>query len=315
MELIKPGIEVNFIRYRLIFLIISSVLFLASIISFFYPGPNWGIDFKGGTEMRVRFLKEVAIGKIRASVSELGLGEVQIQSFKQASLGSEKSEGKDFLIRVEALSGSKEKLRPATLIEDRFKKDFGENSFLVLNVEYVGPRVGRELREKGVQAMIYAMIGILLYVAFRFEFRYALGAVLALVHDTIITAGFYIFFHREWSLAIIAALLTIIGYSVNDTIVVYDRIRESIRRGRRGTFKEIVNRSINETLSRTVLTSFTTLLAVLFLYIFGGGVIRDFSLVLLVGIIVGTYSSIYIASSLVVFLDDLRAKRSKAKKK
>ncbi len=315
MELIKPGIEVNFIRYRLIFLIISSVLFLASIISFFYPGPNWGIDFKGGTEMRVRFLKEVAIGKIRASVSELGLGEVQIQSFKQTSLGSEKSEGKDFLIRVEALSGSKEKLRPATLIEDRFKKDFGENSFLVLNVEYVGPRVGRELREKGVQAMIYAMIGILLYVAFRFEFRYALGAVLALVHDTIITAGFYIFFHREWSLAIIAALLTIIGYSVNDTIVVYDRIRESIRRGRRGTFKEIVNRSINETLSRTVLTSFTTLLAVLFLYIFGGGVIRDFSLVLLVGIIVGTYSSIYIASSLVVFLDDLRAKRSKAKKK
>jgi len=311
MELIKPGIEINFVRWRLVFLLVSLGLFIMAIVSFIIPGPNWGIDFKGGTELRVRFFKPVEIGELRSLLSGLGLGEVQIQSLHGKSF-EETGGYQDYLIRTEerqAKTGS-ETPRASSLIEQKFKEKFGADSFQVLNVEYVGPRVGKELQERGIQAMVYALIGILLYVGIRFEFRYAFGAVLALIHDTIITAGVYVLFQREWSLAIIAALLTIIGYSVNDTIVVYDRIRENIRRGRVSHFPQLVNQSINQTLSRTVLTSLTTLMAVVCLYIFGGGVIRDFSLILIVGIVVGTYSSIYVASSLVIFLQELRGAKS-----
>jgi len=311
MELIKPGIEINFVRWRLVFLLVSSGLFFLAIVSFIVPGPNWGIDFKGGTELRVRFFQPVEIGELRAVLSDLGLGEIQIQSLRGKSFEQEGGY-QDYLVRAEEAKGKagSEKVQASTLIEEKLEEKFGAKSFQILDVEYVGPRVGKELQEKGIQAMIYALIGILLYVGIRFEFRYAFGAVLALIHDTVITAGIYVLFQREWSLAIIAALLTIIGYSVNDTIVVYDRIRENIRRGRVGDFPRLVNHSINQTLSRTVLTSLTTLMAVVFLYIFGGGVIRDFSLVLIIGIVVGTYSSIYVASSLVIFLQELRGAKS-----
>jgi preprotein translocase subunit SecF len=203
-----------------------------------------------------------------------------------------------------------ETVAASKLISEELAKTFGKDSFQILSVDYVGPKVGRELRWKGTQAMLYSLIGILVYVAFRFEFRYALGAVFALFHDATICAGFYNVIQHDWSLAIIAALLTVIGYSNNDTIVVYARIRETVGRTRRGTLHEIINVSVNETLSRTLLTSFVTFVSLIFLYFFGAGILRDFSLVLLVGIIVGTYSSIYIASSFVLLYDDVRGKKS-----
>ncbi len=176
-------------------------------------------------------------------------------------------------------------------------------------MEMVGPKVGKELKEKGLEAIIYALIGILLYVSWRFEFRFALGAVLALFHDVTITAGVFALLHKQMDLQILAALLTIVGYSLNDTIVVYDRIRENMAARRGESFVDLVNRSINETLSRTILTSFTTFLAVFALWVLGSEVIRGFAFAMMIGIIVGTYSSIFIASPLVVWWEELKRER------
>jgi preprotein translocase subunit SecF len=315
MEWIKPGTKIDFIGKRLYFFIASMSAIALSLLSFYWPGPNWGIDFKGGTEIRVRFAQTADIGQVRAAVDSLNLGEGQIQSLKP-EVGESFKENQDFLIRVQLLSEQEgnESAKTNKLISDKLAEKFGKDSFTVLEVNYVGPKVGKELRTRGIQALLYSMIGILIYVAIRFEFAYALGAVLALFHDTIISAGFYNCIQREWSLGIIAALLTIIGYSVNDTVVIFDRIRENIKKARRGTLGEIMNQSLNETLSRTILTSFATLLAVIFLAIFGSGVIRDFSIVMIFGIVIGTYSSIYIASSLVLVFEDVRNKRTAKEK-
>jgi len=310
MQWIKPGTKIDFVGKRIYFFIASLTAIVLSLLSFLWPKPNWGLDFKGGSELRVRFAKEVEVGKLRKAIDSLNLGEAQIQSIKPG-IAEEKGH-EDFIIRL-GLQQAKEDqktVQESKLISDKLAETFGADSFQVLSINFVGPKVGKELRVHGVQALVYAMIGILVYVSVRFEFRYALGAVLALLHDSIISAGFYNVIQREWSLTIIAALLTIIGYSVNDTIVVYDRIRENVRKARRGTLGEIINQSLNETLSRTILTSFATMLAVLFLAIFGTGVIRDFSIIMLFGIVVGTYSSIYIASSLVLLYDDIRGRRS-----
>jgi len=310
MEWIKPGIKIDFVGKRFYFFLFSLGLIILSIISFFFPGPNWGIDFKGGTELRLRFKEQVEIAKVRSLVESLNLGEVQIQQFR-AGLGGEEEQGVDFLIRVEELkqTSQEEEVKADKLITSKFSEGFGSEAFTILEVNYVGPKVGKELRERGAKALLYSLVGILFYVGFRFEFRYALGAVLALFHDAIISAGFYNLLQREWSLAIIAGLLTIIGYSVNDTIVIFDRIRETVRRTKRGNLKELINQSINQTLSRTLLTSLTTLMALVFLAVFGGGVIRDFSILMIFGLIIGTYSSIYIASSLVLLIEDIRLRR------
>jgi len=316
MEWIKPGVKIDFVGKRIYFFLISLALIALSILSFLWPGPNWGIDFKGGTELRLRFKERVEIGKVRALVESLNLGEVQIQQF-QAGLLEEAEQGIDFLIRVEELKQTKEKegIKADKLISDKLIESFGEGAFTVLEVNYVGPKVGKELRERGAKALLYSLVGILFYVGFRFEFRYALGAVLALFHDAIISAGIYNLLQREWSLAIIAGLLTIIGYSVNDTIVVFDRIRETIRRTRRGNLRELINQGINETLSRTILTGLTTLMALVFLAVFGGGVIRNFSILMIFGLVIGTYSSIYIASSLVLLMEDIRQRRKSEEQK
>jgi preprotein translocase subunit SecF len=311
MEWIKPGTNIDFVGKRLYFFVLSLVGIGLSVLSFLWPGPNWGIDFAGGTEIRVRFAQPTDIKRIRSAIDSLGLGETQIQNLKPA-LAEQQKENQDFLIRVEELAKEEDAgtVQAGKLIGEKLSGTFGKDSFQILAINYVGPRVGKELRVSGVKALIYAMLGILVYVAIRFEFSYALGAVLAVFHDAIISAGFYNLVQREWSLVIIAGLLTIIGYSVNDTIVIFDRIRENIKRGRRGNLRQIINQSINETLSRTILTNFATFLAILALTIFGSGVIRDFSVLMTFGMVVGTYSTIYIASSLVLVFEDLRGKKT-----
>ena len=310
MQWIKPDTKIDFVGKRTYFFLFSLALIALSGLSFLWPKPNWGIDFAGGTELRVRFVKPVKIGEIRSAVDGLGLGESQIQNLRPGI--GEAPGHNDFIIRAEqqASQEGKETAAAGKLITDKLGEKFGEDAFQVLAIDYVGPKVGKELRMSAVKALVFAMIGILFYVSIRFEFRYALGAVLALFHDALISAGVYNVIQREWSLAIIAALLTIVGYSVNDTIVVFDRIRENVRKARRGSLREIVNQSINETLSRTILTNFATMLAVGFLAFFGSGVIRDFAIIMSFGMVVGTYSTIYIASSLVLLYEDVRNRGS-----
>ena len=200
------------------------------------------------------------------------------------------------------------------MIKEGLRKAFGEGSFEIRRVEMVGPKVGKDLRQKGIKAIIFALIGILIYVSWRFEFRFAVGAVVALAHDVMITLGVFSLLDKEISLPVLAAFLTIVGYSLNDTIVVYDRIRENMRKRGNEPFSRVINRSINETLSRTILTSLTTLIVVVVLFVLGGGVIHNFALALLVGIIVGTYSSIYVASPVVLYWQR-EGDRGKKKKK
>ena len=256
---------------------------------------NYGVDFAGGTLVQLRFQKPADLDQLRSSMKKVGLKDLLIQDF-----GSPQ----EVLIRMKKSSSSLRGLQD--LVSEGIRKYYPSNPFEVRRVEMVGPKVGRELKEKGLEAIIFALIGILLYVSWRFEFRFAVGAVLALFHDVTITAGVFALLRKQMDLQILAALLTIVGYSLNDTIVVYDRIRENMAMRRGEGFALLVNRSINETLSRTILTSLTTLLAVLALYIFGSEVIKGFAFAMIIGIFVGTYSSIYIASPLVVWWEELK---------
>jgi len=290
MEFIRPGIDIDFVGKRRYAFALSALLIIAGIVSLIlHGGPNYGIDFAGGTLLQVKFQKGVKIEELREVVRRLGLGEVLIQTF-----GSKD----EFLIRLERSSGELKGL--SSMIKEGLRKAFGEGSFEIRRVEMVGPKVGKDLRQKGIKAIIFALIGILIYVSWRFEFRFAVGAVVALAHDVMITLGVFSLLDKEISLPVLAAFLTIVGYSLNDTIVVYDRIRENMRKGGNEPFSRVINRSINETLSRTILTSLTTLIVVVVLFVLGGGVIHNFALALLVGIIVGTYSSIYVASPVVL---------------
>ncbi len=307
MELLKPNTRIDFVGRRNLFFVISLICNLICIGTFVWPGANWGIDFKGGTEVRARFQKQVGIGEVRQAVEGMNLGDTQIQNL-QPTIADQGKNTNDFLIRVEKLGqAGSESAKGSQLIEEGLTKKFGPGAFQILAVNYVGPRVGRELQIRGIEALVFALIGIMIYVGLRFEFSYGLGALVSLMHDAVITAGCYVLFQREWSLSIIAALLTMIGYSVNDTVVIYDRIRENIKRARKGTLHEIVNISINETLSRTLLTNFTVMMVVTLLFILNQGVIRDFSLVFIVGGITGTYSTVYIASSIVLLVEDLKS--------
>ena len=259
-------------------------------------GPNYGIDFVGGTLVQVKFAENTDAARIKDGLASLELGSVVVQRF-----GDDPNE---FLIRVQE-SGEGKDL--SGLISGSLESVYGEGKVDIRRVEMVGPQVGKDLRQKGLLSISYAMIGILVYIAWRFELRYAIGAIIALLHDVLITLGAFSITGREIDLPIIAAFLAIIGYSLNDTIIVYDRIRENYGKHQKLGFGEVVNRSINETLSRTILTSGTTLLVVLALFIFGGGVIHNFAFAMLVGILVGTYSSIFVASPLLILWQDRRS--------
>ncbi len=298
MQFIKPGVNIEFVGRRFFFIILSAVVILIGIASLlFHGGLNYGIDFAGGTLVQVKFSQPTTSDDIRNALKGLDLGSSTIQQFEEAS-------GEEFLIRVEKsksnLVGLSDEIK-ATL-----DKAYGANQVDIRRVEMVGPKVGKDLRRQGFLAIIYAMIGILIYVTFRFEFKFALGAVVALFHDVIITIGIFSLLDKEFSLSILAALLAIVGYSLNDTIVVYDRIRENLKQPGKRSYEELINTSINETLNRTILTSVTTILVLSSLFFLGGGVIHAFAFALIVGVVVGTYSSIFIASPIVIAMKGMK---------
>jgi len=338
MEFIKPGININFIGRRKKALFLSgSLILLTIILLLFRGGPNYGVDFAGGILIQVRFSQPTTPAAIRDALTSLALQGSTIQEFGE-------KRRTEYLIRVS--QADVELSAISRQVEETLNSTFGETNVEVRRVEMVGPKIGKDLREKALFAIFYALLFMVIYISGRFEYKwtmsiimaaclafvvytmsllgmsviwlivvallitiglcwflrleYALGAIIALFHDVIITIGAFALTNREVDLPVVAALLTIVGYSLNDTIVVFDRIRENYRRYRRRDFSEVINQSINETLSRTLLTSGTTLIVVAALFVLGGGVIHDFAFALLVGIIVGTYSSIFVASPILL---------------
>ncbi len=284
------GTHINFLGHRRAAFILSAVVILIGLISLAVQGgPELGIDFAGGVLLQVKFDQAITAESVRESLEAVGVEEAEIQHF-----GGER----EVIVRLMAEDAEADDL--AGRILERLNTDNPGNTATFMREELVGPKIGEELRTKATMAIIYALIGILIYISLRFEFKFAAGAVAALVHDVLITLGLFSLTGRAITLPVIAAFLTIVGYSLNDTIVVYDRIREDRRKLYGKSFVDIVNTSLNESLSRTVVTSVTTLFVVVCLFIFGGEVIKDFAFALMVGVIVGTYSSIYVASPLVV---------------
>lgn len=281
--------HIDFMSKRLVAAIFSVILVMASLGSLFYQGLNFGIDFTGGTMIELGYQDDVDLNQIRQTLDEAGYIDVTVQNFGSIH---------DVLIRLPIIETENMAQLSNEVVSVLQSK--ADNEIDLRRVEFVGPQVGDELTEQGGLAMLYALIGILIYVSLRFEYRFAIGSVVALVHDVIITLGFFSLSRIEFDLTVLAAVLAIIGYSLNDTIVVFDRIRETFLRKRKGTPVEIVNSALNDTLSRTLMTSFTTLLVVIALFMFGGEVIHAFSIALLIGIAIGTYSSIYIASNTVL---------------
>lgn len=285
---IKPNLE--FIGKRTIFFAFSVLLILASLSLFVARDLNYGIDFQGGILIEVRVDKAGKLGEMRQQLSNLGLGEISLQEFGAPT---------DILIRVQKQEGG-EKAQQAAI--DKVKQALGPG-VEYRRTEFVGPKVSEELFRDGVLAVVLAMIGILIYIWFRFEWQFGLGAIIALTHDVLSTIGIFALTGIEFNLSTVAAILTIAGYSINDTVVVYDRVRENLRKYKTLSLPELLNNSINETLSRTVMTSVTTLLALLSLYILGGEVIRGFSFAMIWGVVVGTYSSICLAVPLLLYLN------------
>lgn len=279
--------NINFMGRRRISLAVSVLLLIASVAMLATRGLNFGIDFTGGTVIEVGYPDPVALEDVREQLDTAGYGRAIVQYFGTSQ---------DILIRLAPREGE----NTADLSNDvlRALRERSETGVDMRRVEFVGPQVGEELREQGGLAMLYAMIGILIYVALRFEWRFSVGSVLALVHDVVITLGIFSLLQAEFDLSVLAAVLAVIGYSLNDTIVVYDRIRENFRRMRKETAEMVMNKSVNQMLSRTIITSGTTLLVLLALFFLGGAVINNFALALIIGVLVGTYSSIYIAAAL-----------------
>ncbi|MDX8387609.1 MAG: protein translocase subunit SecF [Ghiorsea sp.] len=297
MQLIRPDININFLGLRKVALTFSAVVLLISLSLIAFKGLNLGIDFTGGTLVEVRFHQQVNIADIRKSITPAGYEKAVIQEFGSPT---------DILIRVQNRNDVESSVI-STAILDGLSGYFGPDQVEMRRVEFVGPQVGEELKTAGFMAVLYTLIGILIYVMIRFKLRFALGADAALLHDIIIVVGVFSLFNIEFSLSVVAALLTVLGYSLNDTIVVFDRIRENLDLNRKTKHPKdeltICNASINQTLARTLMTSLTTLLVVLSLYFLGGEVIHDFAFALIVGIAVGTYSSIFIATPIMLSLE------------
>ena len=284
---IKP--DLNFIGRKRIFFIFSALLVALAIGLFASRGLNFGIDFQGGILIEVRMSEGGKLSEMRTELSDLGVGEVALQEFGQPT---------DILIRVQKQEGGEKAQQVAV---EKVKTALGEG-VQYRRTEFVGPQVSRELF-RDVIAVILAMVGILAYIWFRFEWQFGLGAIIALLHDVITTIGIFALTGLEFNLSTVAAILTIAGYSINDTVVVYDRVRENLRKYKTMPLPELLNNSINETLSRTVMTSLTTMLALVSLYVLGGEVIRGFSFALIWGVVIGTYSSICVAVPVLLHLN------------
>ena len=291
-QLVKDT-DIDFMGKSRTALFASLAVVAVCFLSIVFIGMKWGLDFTGGTVVEVGYPEAADLDDVRARLAAAGFGGAEVQNFGTAN---------DVLIRLKPVAELPDvdgTVDPAAISSQVLAalQTGAEGKVDMRRVEFVGPKVGDELVEQGGLAMLYALIGILIYVTLRFEWRLALGTIAAIVHDVIITVGIFSLLRLEFDLTVLAAVLAVIGYSVNDSVVVLDRIRENFRKVRRGSSREVMNISINQTLSRTLITSGTTLLAVLALLIFGGPIIRNFSVALLIGILVGTYSSIYIASS------------------
>ena len=284
------NIQFNFMGMRRVTSTVSALLIIFSVFTLSYQGLNLGIDFTGGTLVEVGYPEAVNLDKLRQSFSDSEFNDVAIQYFGSA---------KEILIRIPPQQG----LNSAD-VSNKLLDLLSSNNFSaeMRRVEFVGPQVGEELREDGGLAMLYALLCIMVYIAFRFQMRFSVGAVSALIHDVIITLGFFSITRFNFDLTILAALLAVIGYSLNDTIVVFDRVRENFRKIRDKTPVEVFNISLNQTLRRTLMTSFTTLLVLIALFLLGGEIIHGFSVALIFGVLIGTYSSIYIASPVTLML-------------
>ena len=291
LKLISSNTNFKFMRFKRAAMIASILFFLVSCLSIFIQGLNFGIDFTGGSLIEVRSTSEkINLNHLRKDLNKLNIGEIQLQT-----IGSDR----DIAIRIQKREDGKEN---QSAVINQIKKSLSDLEIEFRRVEYVGPKVGKELVNAGIMAVLFSLIGILIYIWLRFEWHFAVGAIIALIHDVFLTIGFFSIFQFEFNLATVAAVLTIAGYSINDTVVIYDRIREMNRKYKETIFEEIINLSLNSTLSRTLMTSLTTLLALLALFIFGGNVISSFIIALIWGVIVGTYSSIFVASPALIFL-------------
>ncbi|WP_293444846.1 protein translocase subunit SecF [Persephonella sp.] len=299
--------NIDFLKIKKQGYILSTLLVVASLVIIFTKGFNLGLDFTGGTSIQVRFMQKIDIGELRSALRTVNLQDSLIQSIG--------TEGVEYEIRVSLKKGKSSEI--VQKVKKALKEKFGDK-FEIRKIDYIGAVVGEELRKASVYSIVAVLVAILIYVGYRFEPVFALGAVIPLFHDAIITLGIFALIGEEVNLAVIAAILTVLGYSLNDTIIIFDRIRENIKLRGKKNLLQLVNQSINENLSRTIITSGTTLFSVLALYLFGGESLKGFSLALLIGIIFGTYSSIYVASPLVVdlerFLRVRKAEESKTQK-
>lgn len=295
-RLVPENTKIEFMGKSKLFLPLSAALVVLSVILLATMSLNFGIDFKGGTMIEVDHViagEELGVGEIRSTLSPLGLGDIAVQEIFKGEVGGT---DKAIVIRIEQQPGGDEAQQGVVAtVKEAFKASFGD-VVSYRRVEVVGPKVGGELIWSSIIAVFSAIGAILLYIWFRFDTQFGIGAILALMHDVVITLGVFSLFQIEFGLPIIAALLTIAGYSINDTVVIYDRVRENLRKYKKLELGALLNQSINETLARTVMTSVTTLLALVALYILGGPVIRDFIFAMIFGVFVGTYSSIFIAS-------------------
>ncbi len=369
MQILKPGTSFDFVGKRKIAAIASGLMVVVALVLFFVRGPNWGIDFTGGTEVLVDFGEQTDIAEVRSSMSDLGIDSTAIQKIgadedyqfviriQDPEYGTEGLEdevtsalsstfGPDWIAEttfdaqvslkmtvryngdavpmarieeaVKSVAGAKVQNSPddnafyvilpgiSSKIDAAVRGAFADKTIDGINVDSVGPKVGGELRQKGMMSILITLGLVLVYVAFRFEFAFAPGAVLALFHDVAIVAGIFVITRHEFNLPMIGALLTIIGYSLNDTIVIYDRIRENMKRYRRRDMERLINDSINETLTRTLATSLTTLIAMLAFLFLGGPVIETFAIAIILGIIFGTYSTVFVASPTILIMQDLQ---------
>lgn len=304
-ELIKPGTNIDFVGYRFYAVTASIIVILLGAVSLAVRGVNYGIDFAGGTLIHMKFHQAVSINDIRSALESIAAKDVTVQDFGGGG-------SNEFIVRMlesdpELKRGLSQQI--SSTLAERFR---GKSEFEVLRIETVGPRVGKDLRRRAVLAVLVATVVMGVYIAVRFEPRFGVGAAVALLHDVMVAVAALSFTGMDFDLTTVAALLTIVGYSVNDTVIVSDRIRENMRKNRREPLASVMNRSINETLSRTILTGGTVFLVVVALFFLGGEIIHGFAFTLLVGVLIGTYSSVYVASPIVLYMDFKPRLRTKA---
>lgn len=289
MEFFKHNTKIDFMAQRKWAALLSTILFILSIVSFAVNGLDWGLDFTGGTQIQLNFPQEADLNQIRDNLQNAGFKEAVVISYGTS---------KDVLVSLAPKKDAKDNNKDV-VVSQVLQVLPGAK---VQQVDFIGPQVGQELATRGALAIVVALLGTMIYIAMRFDLRFAVGSTVALIHDPVLIMGVFSFFHIEFNLIALAAVLTVIGYSLNDTIVIFDRVRENFRKLRKALPIDVMNQSINQTLSRTIMTSALTLTVVLALFFLGGSVLHGFALALIIGIIVGTYSSIYVAGSLTLVL-------------